>query len=127
MKFLFSVVVVSAVFSLTASAANISISKKCLEASNVNQHLKNTLASIQDNVNNFDPSDNSRGYSLETGNLLVQMACLAVDNADRSPREQASICEDIQSNVKAYNENPAQGYSLETAKILNSMAGGGCL
>ncbi len=97
------------------------ISPQCEEAMAQNMALNNQISEIKNNIAIFDESDNSKGYNLRTGIILASSACLYVDGISED------ICHGILDGMREYAIDQNNGFSPETARILNSMAGGKCL
>ncbi|HLE11647.1 MAG: hypothetical protein A2504_00450 [Bdellovibrionales bacterium RIFOXYD12_FULL_39_22] len=107
-----------------ASAASVSVSRTCFDELQKNNRLQALFRTIELNVGEY-LKDNSKGYSRKTGDILLKAACAPYEALETG--EEFNLCENIESNVKAFQQDSSTGYSLDTAMLLDNMAGNKCL
>ena len=108
----------------SSTFATININQECLEAARRNNNLEKQLRAIQLDVVDYS-LDSSKGYSEMTGQILTNMTCAPFVKAVE--KSQFDLCKEIDTNVKAYQIDQADGFSPDTARILNRMGHGDCL
>jgi len=101
----------------------LTVNSECLEAAQNNRQLQKDLVSIKAEVDAYS-SDRSLGYSEKTGQIFMIAACAPFVTAPA--KIPFNLCHELKSNVAIYEVNQAEGFSMETAKILNEMGNGSC-